>query len=166
MITIISGTNRKDSMSLRVANIYARLLRDLGADVKVLSLENVQVWTRGEEMIFIEKNFLLAADKYIFVMPEYNASFPGILKCMIDNSDVRNVWWNKKALLAGISDGRAGNLRGLEHMTAILHYLKVTVWHNKLILSKIKEEVSLGGEILKPETESLILQQIKEFLSF
>ena len=99
-------------------------------------------------------------------MPEYNASFPGILKLMMDNSDIKKCWWFKKAALVGLSDGRAGNLRGLEHMTAILHYMKVNVLYNKLTLSRINEEINSKGELMKPETEDLINLQIEEFLKF
>ena len=99
-------------------------------------------------------------------MPEYNASFPGILKVMMDNSDIKKCWWFKKAMLVGISDGRAGNVRGIEHMTAILNYLKVNVLYNKLILSKINDEIDKAGQVLKPATLGLMEQQVEAFLTF
>jgi chromate reductase, NAD(P)H dehydrogenase (quinone) len=166
MITIISGTNRADSMTLRTAKLYYTLLAARGEDVHLLSLENKQVWERGPAMLDLEKQYLIPAQKFIFIMPEYNASFPGILKLMMDNSDVKKCWWYKSAALVGLSDGRAGNLRGLEHMTAILHYLKVHVLYDKLLLSKVNEEINKQGELLKPETEKLINQQIEDFLRF
>jgi NAD(P)H-dependent FMN reductase len=164
MITIIAGTNRADSKTLLVANLYYKLLSARTDDVQVLSLEQKQVWERGESMLELEQKFLIPAERFIFIMPEYNASFPGILKVMIDNSDIKKCWWYKKAALVGISDGRAGNLRGIEHMTAILHYMKVHVLYNKLILSRVNEEISAEGEIIKPETIALINTQIDEFL--
>ncbi len=166
MITIISGTNRQDSMTLRVANVYYNMFTERSADVKLLSLENKQVWERGAAMIELEKQYLVPAQKFVIVMPEYNASFPGILKMMIDNSDIKNCWWYKKAMLVGLSDGRAGNLRGIEHMTSILHYLRVNVLYNKLLLSRITDEINPSGVLLKPETEELIENQIEEFLIF
>jgi len=166
MITIISGTNRHDSMTLRIANLYFKLLSQRSDNVHLLSLENKQVWERGTEMLELEKTLLIPAQKFVFIMPEYNASFPGILKLMLDNSDVKKCWWYKKALLVGISDGRAGNLRGIEHMTAILHYLKVHVHYNKMLISKINEEMDKQGVLLKPETERAIDLQIEEFLKF
>src|SRR6185312_12913288 len=151
MITIIAGTNRSDSMTLRTANLYYKLLSEKADNVHLLTLENKEVWERGASMIEMEKEFLVPAEKFIFIMPEYNASFPGILKLMIDNSDIKNCWWYKKAALVGISDGRAGNLRGIEHMTAILHYMKVHVLYNKLIISRINDEIDMDGNLLKPE---------------
>jgi chromate reductase len=166
MITVISGTNRPDSMTLRVAKLYYNKLSALSDDVHLLSLENKQVWERGAAMLALERQCIIPAQKFVFIMPEYNSSFPGILKLMIDNSDIKNCWWFKKAALVGISDGRAGNLRGAEHMTSILHYMKVNVLYNKLLLSRVNEEIDVHGTIIKPDTEDLINLQIEEFLKF
>lgn len=114
----------------------------------------------------LEEKYLIPAEKIVFIMPEYNASFPGILKVMLDNSDIKKCWWYKKAMLVGLSDGRAGNLRGVEHMTSILHYLKVHVLYNKLLLSRISEEIDVDGNVLKPATAQAIEQQIEEFIKF
>ena len=93
MITIIAGTNREDSMTLRTANVYKSKFAALTTDeVQLLSLEHQQVWERGESMLALEKQFLLPAQKFVFIMPEYNASFPGVLKMMIDNSDIKKCW--------------------------------------------------------------------------
>ena len=166
VITIIAGTNRPDSMTERVASIYYELLGAGKSDVRLLLLKGKPVWERGEEMLALEQHYLIPATKFIFVMPEYNASFPGVLKIMMDNSDIKKCWWNKKAALTGLSDGRAGNLRGVEHMTAILNYLKVNVLYNKVLLSKIKEEVAPDGTLLKPQTASMLQMQIDELLHF
>lgn len=153
-------------MTMRVAGVYYNVLTSLGDDVHILSLQNKQVWTRGTQMLELEQQLLIPASRFIFVMPEYNASFPGVLKMMMDNSDIKKCWWYKKAALAGVADGRAGNLRGVEHMTAILNYLKVNVLYNKMYLSRIKEEVGADGNLLKATTEKLIRVQMEEFLKF
>ena len=117
-------------------------------------------------MLALEKQFLIPARKFIIIMPEYNASFPGILKTMMDNSDIKQCWWYKKAALVGISDGRAGNIRGIEHMTSILNYLKVNVLYNKVLLSRINEEINPEGHLIKPETAEAIERQVNEFIVF
>ena len=153
-------------MTLRTAHLYYQLLTAREDNVFLLSLENKQVWERGPAMLALEKQYLIPAQKFVLIMPEYNASFPGILKLMIDNSDIKKCWWYKKAMLVGLSDGRAGNLRGLEHMTAILHYMKVHVLYNKMLLSKVTEEINGNGALIKPETERLINEQVEDFLKF
>lgn len=153
-------------MTLKTANLYYKLLSAQTTDVQLLSLEDKEVWLRGAEMMELEKKYLIPARKFVFIIPEYNASFPGILKLMMDNSDVKKCWWYKKAMIIGLSDGRAGNLRGVEHLTAILHYLKVNVLYNKLLLSKINEEIDNNGNLIKPATAEQVNIQVEEFLKF
>lgn len=166
MITIISATNRKDSMTLKVAQVYYSLMSQKAENVRLLSLEQMNVWERSTDMLRAEQELLIPSEKFVFVMPEYNGSFPGILKLMLDNSDIKKCWWYKKAALVGVADGRAGNLRGMEHMTNILHYLKMHILYNKVPISRINEEISEYGEVLKPATAETIAQQIDDFLKF
>src|SRR5690606_34211196 len=122
MILVISGTSRKDSKTLLVAQHYFRLFKAAQQEVELLSLLSLNVWERNSEFLEMENKLLIPAEKIVFVMPEYNGSFPGALKSMLDNSDIKKCYWHKKALLVGLADGRGGNLRGIEHMTNILHY--------------------------------------------
>ena len=164
--TIISATNRKDSNTLKIAEAYRDLLAERGIQAQLLTLEGLNVLDRGEDLEEVEKQFLIPADKFIFIVPEYNGSFPGILKALMDNSDIRRAWWGKKALLTGVSTGRAGNLRGLEHLTGILHYLKVSVHHNKLPISVVDKLLDEQGRLVDPATLGVIGEQLDEFISF
>src|SRR5690606_804957 len=130
--TVISGTNRPGSNTLKVAKQYVHLLEDKGIPTRFVTLEGLDVNHRNDQLIQLEKEVLIPTRKFIFIVPEYNGSFPGVLKALIDNTNIEKVWWGKKALLTGVSTGRAGNLRGMEHLTGVLHYLKMNVHHNKL----------------------------------
>ena len=132
MYTIISGTNRIGSHTEKVAAEYRRLLLDKNIDAAILSLKNLDVLHRSPEFLKVENEILVPTKKFIFIMPEYNGSYPGVLKAMIDNSEIASVWYHKKVLLTGISSGRAGNLRGMDHLSGSLHYLKMNVHYNKL----------------------------------
>lgn len=167
MITVISGTSRADSNTLRVAMLFQRLLQaGSQEDVRLLSLQERNVWERGPELLAIEQEFLIPADRFVFVLPEYNGSFPGILKTMLDQSDIKKCWWGKKAMLTGLADGRAGNFRGLEHMSGILQYLRMHVYWDKLPISRISEELDAAGELVRPVTKAQVEAQIDGFLRF
>jgi len=166
MTTIISATNRPDSMTLKIAKLYQQIFMEQGADVQLVSLEGKAVWERSADMHQLEKEFLIPSQKFVFIMPEYNGSFPGIVKTMLDNSDIRNCWWGKKVMLTGVAAGRAGNLRGMEHMTNIMHYLRMHVFYNKLPISNIQEEIDQEGNLLQAATRTVIEQQIEEFILF
>lgn len=166
MITIISGTNRKDSRTLQVANHYLNIVKTYSDEVNLLSLESLTSLTRDEQLLRIEKEILIPSEKFIIIMPEYNGSFPGILKLLFDITDIRKCWWFKKVLLVGVADGRGGNLRGLEHMTNILHYLKMNVHYNKLPLSRINLEMNQKGVFVNEVTVKTILDQLVSFKDY
>jgi chromate reductase, NAD(P)H dehydrogenase (quinone) len=164
--TIISATNRLDSNTMKIAEVYQELLKEKGIGSRLLSLQGLNVLERNPELEEVEKNFLIPARKFIFIVPEYNGSFPGVLKVLMDNSDIRQDWWGKKALLTGVSVGRAGNLRGMEHLTGVLHYLKVSVHHNKLPISVVDQLLDAHGKLVDSPTLEAIRQQLDEFISF
>jgi chromate reductase len=166
MITIISGTNRTGSRTLQVAAYYYNLLQELQQDVHLISLVGLNTLDRNDAIKKVEAELLIPSEKFIFIMPEYNGSFPGVLKALLDNTDIRKCWWHKKVLLVGVADGRGGNLRGIEHMTNILHYLKMNVHYNKLPLSKINDELDLDGHFLKELTLQVILEQVEGFMTY
>jgi chromate reductase, NAD(P)H dehydrogenase (quinone) len=166
MITIIAGTNRKGSNSKKVALQYQKLLQEKNIESKLLALEDVNIFERTTAFETIENDFLKAAEKFIFVLPEYNGSYPGILKLLIDNSDINKVWPNKKALLVGVASGRAGNLRGMEHFTGALMHIKMIVHHNRLPISSVHTLLNETGEITDAGTLKTINVQLDEFINF
>jgi chromate reductase, NAD(P)H dehydrogenase (quinone) len=165
MYTIISGTHRIGSHTEKVAAEYRRLLLEKNIDAGILSLKDLDVLHRSAEFLKIENEVLIPAKKFIFIVPEYNGTFPGVLKAMIDNTDIVKVWYHKKALLTGVSSGRAGNLRGLDHLSASLHYLKMNVHYNKLPISVINRVMDADGH-LNDDTLIAIDEQLSEFINF
>jgi chromate reductase, NAD(P)H dehydrogenase (quinone) len=166
MYTIVSGTNRTGSNTLRVAELYRKIMGEKGIPARVLSLEGIDLNQRGEGFEKLEREVLIPTDKFIFILPEYNGSYPGALKTFIDLSDIRKVWPNKKALLTGVSTGRAGNLRGLDHLTGSLNYLKVHVHPNKLPISSVDKLMDEQGMISDKATLEVISKQLDEFINY
>jgi chromate reductase, NAD(P)H dehydrogenase (quinone) len=166
MYTIISGTNRTGSNTLKIAAQYKTLLEGKGISTRLVSLENLEVSTRSAGIRALEDETLVPSEKFIFISPEYNGSIPGVLKSLFDNSDIEKAWWGKKALLTGVSTGRAGNLRGMEHLTGILNYMKMVVHPNKLPISVVNVLLNLDGSIKDEPTLKAIDQQLNEFIAF
>ena len=163
---IISGTNRKDSNTIKIAQQYQATLAQRGVDSRILSLEDLDLSSRSPSFVKVEQELLVPAKKVIFIAPEYNASIPGVLKTLLDISDYKNVWTGKKALLVGVATGRSGNVRGMEHLTSILNYMKVVVHPNKLPISSIHKLLSDTETISDAETVKAINTQLEEFINF
>jgi NAD(P)H-dependent FMN reductase len=166
MYTIIAGTSRKDSNSLKVGKTYQRILAAKGVSSELSSLEEMDLNFRSDSMVKFEKELLIPSKKFIFIVPEYNGSYPGVLKTLIDISLVKDCWHGKKALLTGVATGRGGNIRGMEHLTGCLNYLQVFVHPNRLPISLVHELMGEDGSIVDVKTLETIDLQITDFIKF
>ncbi len=165
MYTIISGTNRIGSHTEKVAGEYQKILKNKNIDAKIFSLIGINSLHRSDDIIKAENEILIPTQKFIFIIPEYNGSYPGVLKAFIDNSDIRKVWNYKKALLTGVATGRAGNLRGMDHLSDTLHFMKMNVFYNKLPISVVDKVMDENGHF-NEETLKGINRQLDEFILF
>lgn len=163
---IISGTNRKESNTFKIGLYYQESLAGRNITADLLSLEDMDLSSRTEQYERMEKDLLIPARKFVFLSPEYNGSIPGVLKTLLDLSDYQNVWWHKKALLTGISTGRSGNVRGMEHLTSVLNYLKVIVHPNKLPISSVDKLLNADNRLHDGPTKAAIEDQLDEFIKF
>ncbi len=164
MYTIVSGTDRPGSNSLKVAREYQRLLEEQGVSTALLSLEGMSLQRRDAAFEQMEETLIRPAEKLIFIVPEYNGSYPGVLKMLFDLSKPHTLWWYKKALLTGVATGRSGNVRGMEHLTGVLNYLKVSVYPNLLPLSRVDQLLDAEGRISDAGTLQTVRQQLHEYL--
>ena len=163
--TIVSGTNREGSNTLKVAQEIREIMLSKGLIPNLITLLGLDLNRKCERLVELEK-ILIPTRKIVIVAPEYNGSYPGSLKTLIDLSDIRNVWWGKKAMLTGVSTGRAGNLRGMEHLTGTLNYLKVTVMPNRLPISVVDKLMDAEGRLADAATLAALEAQIDEFIAF
>ena len=150
MITIIVGTNRKDSVSQHVANQYSETLQDMGMENKILNLRELPtdfIYSALYENVGKNEQFnqiriwMNQSEKFVFVIPEYNGSFPGVLKAFLDGLD-RAAFEDKKCALVGISAGDQGAGLALSHFTDILNYCGTNVLAYRLRIAKIGDVMS------------------------
>ncbi len=179
MITVISGVNRKGSKTKVFAKMYADLLAEIGSEeVKFLALEDINHdWfhaimygaaDQSDSIARIQDEYILPADKMVYVTPEYNGSIPGVMKLFIDACSIREYQKNfkgKKAALIGVASGRAGNLRGLDHLADILNHVGTVTFPNRLPISSIGDILDERNTIGK-DTVQVMREHAAEFLAF
>lgn len=166
MITLVAGTNRPGSRTLLLTQYYQSLFEAAGQETQLFNLAEFKSWQRDDAFMHQEAQYLLHAHKFVFVLPEYNGSIPGVFKLMLDISDIKLCWYNKKVMLVGLATGRAGNLRGLDVMTNMCHYMQMHVFHKKLPISGIQQVMNPEGQLHDQGVISQIKDQIQSFLSF
>lgn len=172
MITIISGTNRPNSRTEFVSQyVYDLIGKFTDEEVNLIKLSELDsgfvhpMMYSGEfqhpDLSEIQDKYIIPAEKWIMLSPEYNGSYSGIGKVFVDALSVRKygeTFKGKKLGLIGIASGRGGNLRGLDHLTTAFNYLGMTVYPNRLPLSRIEYEIKDG--VLSEE----MIKGLDEFL--
>ena len=174
MILIVATTNRKNSKTYRIAAYYQELLTRLEMESDILSLENLPqdfafsalYENAGKNAEFnLHKERMDKAAKFIFIVPEYNGSFPGVLKTFIDGLGWPNSLSKKKAALVSISDGALGGAHALSHLTDIFHYLGCNVF-NMLVRIPFMKKNFTDGEVQDEFIRQLMAQQAQGFKEF
>jgi len=180
MITVISGTNRRGSVTEKFAKHFYKLLKSkTKEEVKYFSLQKLpedvvhnSMYSdkkQSKSLRKIQKEIMIPAEKYFVISPEYNGSFPGILKLFIDACSIyeyRSTFNNKKVALVGVASGRAGNLRGLDHLTGVFHHVGSNVMPNKLPISKTGDLMDNKGNIADKNTLKTMEALVNEFLKY
>lgn len=173
MITIFSCTNRPKSNTLIVSNHYAKVLELKGVEAQVYALEDLPSLLIAEARYgetppgfeAVIHKYIENVEKFVFVAPEYNGSFPGILKLFLDSLPVQ-IWRGKKAALVGIGDGRNGNLRGMDQLMTVLNYLRVEVFSYKVSLDRITDRIDGNGNFSDTRPHQLFAKQWAGFRDF
>ncbi|MCH2046304.1 MAG: NAD(P)H-dependent oxidoreductase [Saprospiraceae bacterium] len=179
MITIISGTNRKDSRTRILAEFVHSVCQTKAWESQILyldevplsALDNPSYSTEGQHDLLgeIQDKYLVNTKKWYIISPEYNGSYAGFFKFFLDACSIRSYKetfkGGKKAALLGVASGRSGNLRGMEHLTGALNYLGINVMPNHQPISSIDSLVN-KTEIIDEETKKTIKDHIISFLHF
>lgn len=173
MITIVAATNRTGSYTLKLSVYYQKKLKEQGVDAGILNLLDLPnnllhtdlYGKRSAEFMPIQ-DVVTATEKFLFVVPEYNGSFPGVLKVFIDACQFPDSFYGKKAALLGLSSGKYGNIRGIEHFTGVCHYINLHVMPLRLHIPHINKEFDENGDLFKEDTVKFTNQQIERFIAF
>lgn len=117
-IAVLAGTTREQRESIKAAQYIAEFGRKLPGveiifvDPKDLYLPGDGNDPEGKDPRYSE--ITAKADAFFVITPEYNHSFPGSLKRMLD-SELAN-YNHKPVALAGASNGNWGGVRAVESL--------------------------------------------------
>lgn len=173
MVTIISSTNRAGSSTLKLAQYYQRQLAAKGLQTNLLSLADLppnlietDLYNKRSEAFKPLQDLITATEKFLFVIPEYNGSYPGVLKVFVDACSFPESFYDKKAALVGLSSGKYGNIRGIDHFTGVCHYLNLHVMPLKIHIPSIRKEMDEQGNITPEDTLKFTNEQMDKFIKF
>lgn len=121
-LVVIHGTKRVDNKSQYVARHVARVAEQSG-DWEVVFVDPNELDLPGDGNDEVGKDpkytkITKEAEAFFIVTPEYNHSFPGTLKRVLD-SELEN-YIHKPVAVAGVSSGRYAGVRVIAHLAEVL----------------------------------------------
>lgn len=160
MITVISGTDRPENLTQLFAKYLVEAIEKISDEkVKYVDLQEVMPMlqnsniydgsTHSLQFQALQEASIIETDKIVVLAPEYNGSFPGVLKVFIDactRNRYKENFHFKKVFLSGLAAGRAGNLRGVGQLAAIFNHMSATIIAPHFYASGISK--FLDGEMI------------------
>lgn len=107
-----------------------------------------------------------AARGIVIVLPEYNGSFPGILKLFLDLLPHPSPLEGKPICLVGVARGRFGGLRAVEQMQSHLLYRRAHPYPYSVLLSDVDLLLAKAARIEDPASIQRLREQAEGFLRF
>jgi NAD(P)H-dependent FMN reductase len=174
-IAVVCSTSRTDSTTSRVVSLYREILAtnhglpSVLLDLKELPEDflhavlyrqdriNHPVWAQWQTVVD-------AIDKFVFVIPEYNGSFPGILKCFVDALQFPRSLRGKKAAMIGISDGTQGAALAMSHFGDVLNYAGVTTLAQRPRLIEINKHWE-SDRMTNPLYQNLLSEHARQVVA-
>ena len=176
-IVIIAGTNRIGSMSKKIADKMALQYREKGIVAEVIDLSALPsdvfvptVYSTKPESFMAIHQQILDASGLVFIVPEYNGSYPGILKYFIDLWQYPVAFEKRCVAFIGISAGPWGGLRAVEHLQGVFGYRNAWQFNERVFINNIYARWD-GANIKQlhekePDMEVLLQSQTHNFIEF
>src|SRR5687767_4323562 len=166
-ILIISGTNRPKSNALRISCVLAGHYRDLGAPHELLDLQDLpremfdpaSYATKPPPVQALQTRILESVGLDI-VTPEYNGSFPGVLKYFIDMLKFPESFDAKPVAFVGEANGANGGLRAVEHLQQIFGYRNAHIFPERVFIPAVKEKINPDGQVTDAGIAERLARQV------
>ena len=183
-LLVFAGSTRAGSWNRKLASATAHLARASGADVTHLELGdfdvpmyNADLEARGTPADVMRLKELAAAHPaWIICTPEYNASYPALLKNTLDwiSSPVKGdaVWSDgfrsTRGKVVGVlsaSPGSLGGLRSQSHLVPLLFNLQCWVAPKTFALARAADAFDADGGLASEGARSAVQAVIEQVLS-
>ncbi|MEX0684789.1 MAG: NADPH-dependent FMN reductase [Balneolales bacterium] len=172
-IAVISGTDRPDSNAIKVSEFVSTKYRKLGVEVVIVDMcdfpiNDVAGGNYGDDIPSLIRfnESIISADGLVFVVPEYNGSFPGILKLFIDHLPFPKALSKVPVCYIGESDGRFGAVRALEQLQDICGYRYAFNFPERVFITKVSKTFDEEEGHTDDFTTKLLNSQVKNFILF
>ncbi len=149
-IPILLGTVRPKRESIKAANLIEKVGKTIKEiEVSLVDPKDYNFPYDGNDPENKDPRYsklTKKADGFFIVTPEYNHSFPGTLKRMLD-SELKN-YIHKPVAFAGVSNGIFGGARAIESLTHTVREMGLVPTFSDVYFPQIQNLFDEKGEII------------------
>jgi chromate reductase len=171
-IVVIPGTNRAGSLSLTLARLVAADHAALGHGTDLLELAlgpeflEPTAYKQPTPGVKAMVDRFLAADGVVFVVPEYNGSYPGVLKLFLDMLPYPAGFDRRPCAFIGLSAGQFQALRAVEHLQGVAGYRNAFLYPNRVFIGESFKQFGPDGTLADAKLAERLRAQATGFTQF
>lgn len=173
-IAVLIGTHRKQSVSARIAKQIVSMYSELGVptdliDPAELPLEffHPSSFERRYETDSPLAQQLISARGLHLCVPEYNGSYPGVLKHLLDVQNYERCFGGKAVAFVGIAAGDWGGLRAVDQLAAVFQYRSAHLFGKRVFIRNIDEApFDANGHLTDQQVVDRLRAQVRGFSDF
>ncbi len=173
VIAIISGTNRPSSRTRLIADAVKEHYQSLSAAPRLLDLAALPAelfspasYKKKPASFAVFSDVVLDADGLVVVTPEYNGSFPGVLKYFIDMLKFPESFERRPVCFVGLSAGVWGALRPVEQLQQIFGYRNAYLFPVRVFIPSVGEVLNEAGAVADADISRRLRRQAEGFAAF
>lgn len=152
-IVVIEGTTRGRRQSIHAARLVVEVGQALpGVEVTLVDPMDFPFEGDGNDPEGRNPQYTAVtakADAFFIVTPEYNHSFPGSLKRMLD-SELAN-YIHKPVAFAGVSNGGWGGVRAIESLVNAVREMGLVATFTDVHFPRVQDLFDDEGRLLDPK---------------
>ena len=159
---VILGTSRQGRASEYAAHfVFDRVSKRNDLRTDFIDIRNIRLSIDDAGEAIKDSGFsatVAKADALILVVPEYNHSFPGLLKHVLDTNLKEYI--HKAVGICGVSAGPFGGARVIEHLLPVMRELGLVTTFTDVNFSNVQKLFNENGELL----DQSFVRRVNKFL--
>jgi chromate reductase len=170
----VAGSLRRNSYNKLLLKAASKLLPP-SIELEIFEIDKIPLYNQDVEAMSLPeevkvfKRKIEAADALLISTPEYNHSFPGVLKNAIDWASRpygHNSFDGKPTAVISAAPGLFGGIAAQDHLKQVLLALNTRlVPQPAVVVSLVQEKIDQDGNTLDLNTEQFMLQLIMNLVN-
>jgi chromate reductase, NAD(P)H dehydrogenase (quinone) len=169
VLTLVGGISR-DSLNKKfyesIKDLNLKKFEFIDYDISKLPFFSQDIEMDPPDSVTRFKEKIRDCDALLLITPEYNRSFPGVLKNAIDWGSRpygQNLWDSKPAALLGASPGNIGTFGAQHHLRQVLAYLNMHAMGQPEFYFNASNSFNEEGELTNNKTKELLHKFFEAF---